>query len=243
MKNFKFIFSLFLISNLLFNSLNVYASSELSVGTRVDILVYATTKGNINYKLVKKDGADFTDNIDVKIVRNGNEIIMNEEIKNGIISLENEDFGDYEITVDPNGKYETIYKFTMDLNYLETQDIVKEIVLNEKNTVIDDKNDSNNSGNKNNAMNDKNNISNKDNSNSNKTEIKNDKTETNKNNSVVENLKSNTSDEKLKEQTDNTSNVSGNAKTDDENIGKLIGFLGLFLVSLFIAAKLFKKSI
>ena len=127
----SFIFPLFLSFAILFTLNDVYASSTLTVGSRVDITV-SVTKANIHYQLVRKTGEDFLDNINVKMIKNSNQIIMNENIKAGKISPDRQEFGDYEIIIDENGKYETRYKFTIDEEYLKTQDEIKKNVLNEK---------------------------------------------------------------------------------------------------------------
>lgn len=58
----SFIFPLFLSFAILFTLNDVYASSTLTVGSRVDITV-SVTKANIHYQLVRKTGEDFLDNI------------------------------------------------------------------------------------------------------------------------------------------------------------------------------------
>ena len=60
----SFIFPLFLSFAILFTLNDVYASSTLTVGSRVDITV-SVTKANIHYQLVRKTGEDFLDNINV----------------------------------------------------------------------------------------------------------------------------------------------------------------------------------
>ena len=92
----SFIFPLFLSFAILFTLNDVYASSTLTVGSRVDITV-SVTKANIHYQLVRKTGEDFLDNINVKMIKNSNQIIMNENIKAGKISPDRQEFGDYEI--------------------------------------------------------------------------------------------------------------------------------------------------
>lgn len=59
------------------------------------------------------------------MIKNSNQIIMNENIEAGKISPDRQEFGDYEIIIDENGKYETRYKFTIDEEYLKTQDEIK----------------------------------------------------------------------------------------------------------------------
>ena len=253
----SFIFPLFLSFAILFTLNDVYASSTLTVGSRVDITV-SVTKANIHYQLVRKTGENFLDNINVKMIKNSNQIIMNENIEAGKISPDRQEFGDYEIIIDENGKYETRYKFTIDEEYLKTQDEIKKIVLNEKieeDKNQDDKKDNNQSGdidnsNKdNNVKNDgkKDNITNnadknKDNKNNESSDQKDSKVENSEsksdnNKSSVENT--NSKNDESVNQADGTA-LSDNAGTNDKNYKYVILFSAFLLSSLWVIIKMKK---
>lgn len=253
----SFIFPLFLSFAILFTLNDVYASSTLTVGSRVDITV-SVTKANIHYQLVRKTGEDFLDNINVKMIKNSNQIIMNENIEAGKISPDRQEFGDYEIIIDENGKYETRYKFTIDEEYLKTQDEIKKIVLNEKieeDKKQDDKKDNNQSGdidnpNKdNNVKNDgkKDNITNnadknRDNKNNESSDQKDSKVENSEsksdnNKSSVENT--NSKNDESVNQADGTA-LSDNAGTNDKNYKYVILFSAFLLSSLWVIFKMKK---
>lgn len=221
----SFIYPLFLSFTILFTINDVYASSTLTVGSRVDITV-SVTKANVHYQLVRKTGEDFLDDINVKMIKNGNQIIMNESIKSGKISLDRQEFGDYEIIVDENGKYETRYKFTIDEEYLRTQDEIKKIVLNEK---IDDEKD--------NVI--TNTDKNKDNESPDKKDSKVENVKNENNNNSVENI--NSTNKKSANQAEAIT-LNGNAETGDNSQKNVILFSFLVLSSLSAIIKIKKSS-
>lgn len=230
----SFIFPLFLSFAILFTLNDVYASSTLTVGSRVDITV-SVTKANIHYQLVRKTGEDFLDNINVKMIKNSNQIIMNENIEAGKISPDRQEFGDYEIIIDENGKYETRYKFTIDEEYLKTQDEIKKIVLNEK-IEEDKKQDDKKDNITNNADKNKDNKNNES-SDQKDSKVENSESKSDNNKSSVENT--NSKNDESVNQADGTA-LSDNAGTNDKNYKYVILFSAFLLSSLWVIFKMKK---
>ena len=126
-----FIITICMIFTTIFSALNVYAADKSSSKTSINISAEASTYGNIYYQIIK-NGKELNKEVHITIsdANSGDIIFDGKTQNNGIIKVYDVKFGNYIIFINLDGKTYN-YNFTIDSEYLYTQNDLKKIDIND----------------------------------------------------------------------------------------------------------------